>query len=131
MTHVMRAGDLIGLPVVSIATGEDVAEIRDVVYDASRHRLLGFTLNKRGFFAGRLRDVLGAGSVAAIGGDAVMVSDETAITESENPRELEDSAATRLGDRKPRALGRRQQPRHRLGRDHRDRRGGPRPSGMR
>ena len=48
MTHVMRAGDLIGLPVVSIAAGEDVAEISDVVYDSSHHRILGFTLNKRG-----------------------------------------------------------------------------------
>lgn len=81
MTHVMRAGDLIGLPVVSIASGEDVAEIRDVVYDASQHRLLGFTLNKRGALAGRLKDALAADSVAAIGSAAVMVADESDISD--------------------------------------------------
>ena len=30
-----------GLPVVSIASGEDVAEVRDVVYDGEAHRLVG------------------------------------------------------------------------------------------
>ena len=67
MTHLLRAGDLIGLPVVSIATGEDLAEVRDVIYDGSEHRLLGFTLNKRGMFAGRLKEVLTAESVTGIG----------------------------------------------------------------
>lgn len=37
MTHLVRAGDLVGLPVVSIGSGEDIAEVRDVVYDADEH----------------------------------------------------------------------------------------------
>ena len=82
MTHLLRAGDLIGHPVVSIATGEDLAEVRDVVYDGGEHRLLGFTLNKRGAFAGRLKQVLAAESVTGIGADALMVDDETAIAEA-------------------------------------------------
>ena len=56
--NLVRARDVMGLPVVSIATGEDVAEVRDVVYDGEAHQLIGFTLNKRGRFAGRLKTVL-------------------------------------------------------------------------
>jgi len=69
MTLVMRASAMIGLPVVSINSGEDIAEIRDVVYDADAHRLIGFTLNKRGrgLFSGRMSDVLPAEGLAAIG----------------------------------------------------------------
>lgn len=41
MRNVLRASDLIGLPVVSILSGEDVAEVRDVVYDSEAHQLRG------------------------------------------------------------------------------------------
>lgn len=101
MTHVMRASDLIGLPVVAISSGEDVAEIRDVVYDSSAHELLGFTLNKRGLFSGRLKDVLPAHALSAIGADAVMVADEAAITDSGTPRSLDKpgDATSVLGNR--------------------------------
>ncbi len=101
MAHLIRAGDLIGHPVVAIDSGEDVAEVRDVVYDAGKHRLVGFTLNKRGIFAGRLKDVLPATSISAIGADAVMIADESQITESEQPEALEspgDSASV-IGNR--------------------------------
>ena len=87
MTHLLRAGDLIGLPVVSIATGEDVAEVRDVIYDGGEHRLLGFTLNKRGAFAGRLKEVLVAESVTGIGPDALMIDDNEAIGETADDQE--------------------------------------------
>jgi uncharacterized protein YrrD len=101
MTHVMRASELIGLPVVSILTGEDVAEVRDVVYDSERHRLLGFTLNKRGFLAGRMKDVLPASALAAVGPDAVMVADEAAISDSGTPASLErpGAATSVIGNR--------------------------------
>ncbi len=77
----LRGTDLTGLPVVSIAVGEALANIKDVVYSPDRGALLGFTLNKRGFLSGPMRDVLAFGDVMAIGRDAVMVSDETAVTE--------------------------------------------------
>lgn len=101
MTHVMRASELIGLPVVSIASGEDVAEIRDVIYDSDAHRLIGFTLNKRGMFSGRMKDVLPAAALAAVGADAVMVANEAAITESGTPEALDTPGATKsvLGNR--------------------------------
>lgn len=102
MSHVMRASDLIGLPVVSIASGEDVAEVRDVVYDAHGHRLVGFTLNKRGRLSGPLKQVLAADALAAVGADAVMIADEGAITESrDGPAALQDpgAAASVVGNR--------------------------------
>lgn len=102
MTHVMRASDLIGLPVVSIASGEDVAEVRDVVYDAGGHRLIGFTLNKRGMLSGRLKAVLPTESLASVGADAVMIADDTAITAAEDsPTALQDpgAAASVMGNR--------------------------------
>ncbi len=80
--NLIRARDVMGLPVVSIASGEDVCEVRDVVYDGEAHRLVGFTLNKRGRFAGRLKSVLSAESVAAIGPDAVMIEAEAAIDDT-------------------------------------------------
>lgn len=100
--NLMRASDVMGLPVVSIASGEDVAEVRDVVYDGEAHRLVGFTLNKRGFFAGRLKAVLAADSVAAIGRDAVMIESESEIDEQDAaPASLQDLGGARpvLGNR--------------------------------
>ncbi|MCB1026717.1 MAG: PRC-barrel domain-containing protein [Microthrixaceae bacterium] len=102
MTHLLRAGDLIGHPVVSIATGEDIAEVRDVVYDADRHRLLGFTLNKRGVFAGRMKEVLAAEAVTGIGADALMVADDSAITDTapgEEPLRHPKDASQVVGNR--------------------------------
>ncbi len=80
--RLVRATDVIGLPVVTIAGGDDIAEIRDVVYDASNHALIGFTLNKRGWFRGTLKAVLAADDIDAIGGDAVMVAADDALTDS-------------------------------------------------
>jgi uncharacterized protein YrrD len=95
--NLVRARDVMGLPVVSIASGEDVCEIRDVVYDGEAHRLVGFTLNKRGRFAGRLKSVLTAESVAAIGPDAVMIETESAIDDSAG----EASGLADLGSARP------------------------------
>jgi uncharacterized protein YrrD len=77
----LRGTDLNGLPVVSIADGDALAEVKDVVYSPERGVLLGFTLNKRGFFSGTMKAVLAYDDIAAIGRDAVMVADPTAVTE--------------------------------------------------
>jgi len=83
--RLMRARDVTGLPVVTIVGGDDIAEIRDVVYDAGSHSLIGFTLNKRGWFRGTLKGVLAATDIEGIGADAVMVHDDAALTESSTP----------------------------------------------
>lgn len=68
-----------GLPVVTVGGGEDVAEVRDLIYDPEAGRVVGLTLNKRGFLAGRRREVLPAATIHAIGGGAVMVEDESSL----------------------------------------------------
>jgi uncharacterized protein YrrD len=73
-----------GLPVVTIAGGEDVAEVRDVIYSPEAGRVVGLTLNKRGFLSGRRREVLPAETIHAIGLDAVMIDDETSLILPEN-----------------------------------------------
>lgn len=78
--RLLRAGEIIGMPVVTIDGGEDVAEVKDVVYDGANHQLVGFTLNKRGWFRGTLSDVLDATQIAAVGGDAVMVDSDTDLS---------------------------------------------------
>ena len=84
-SRVMRASEVSGLPVVTINGGDDVAEIKDVVFDGTNHRLVGFTLNKRGWFRGKLRQQLPASSVVAIGPDAVMVADDSDLEDPKVP----------------------------------------------
>ncbi len=75
----VRATSLVKLPVVTTSTGEALAEIRDVIYVPEVGKIVGFTLNKRGFLSGRLKQVLGAPQIHAIGRDAVMVSDASVL----------------------------------------------------
>ncbi len=85
----IRGRDLIGQPVVEIRTGDDLAEIKDVIFDATGGRLTGFTLRKRGFFGRRLKNVLPIDSVASVGTHAVMVESSDAIT---HPDDAPDDA---------------------------------------
>lgn len=80
MSRLVLASGLNRLPVVTISGGEDVAEVRDVVYSPEAGHLVGFTLNKRGFLRGRMKEVLPAESVAAVGPDAVMITDDDCLT---------------------------------------------------
>lgn len=93
--QVVRATEVSGLPVVTIDGGEDVAEIKDVVFDGTNHRLIGFTLNKRGFFSGALRSQLPADAIESIGAHAVMVASEGDLHEpADAPDELTGDAPT-------------------------------------
>ena len=78
MTRLMRTSKLAKLPVVTMA-GEDVAQIKDVVYAAGGGEVGGFTLAGRGLFAGPLKQSLAWSSVASLGADAVMIADEDAL----------------------------------------------------
>jgi uncharacterized protein YrrD len=95
----VRARELVKRPVVTL-TGEDVAEIKDVVYDASTGAVTGFTLNGRGLFAGPLKVALPLAAVTAIGRDGVMIADESVLV---SRRDVADAADVRdrnvLGNR--------------------------------
>ena len=88
----LRATEINGLPVVSIADGEALADVKDVVYDPDQGSLVGFTLNKRGFLKGPMKAVLPMSSVAAIGRDAVMVAGTDACEEKGSGAAAEVSA---------------------------------------
>ncbi len=80
----MRATSLVGLPVVTTSSGEALAETRDVIYVPDLGRVVGFTLNKRGRLAGRMKHPLAMSQVHAVGRDAVMISDAGALDAGEN-----------------------------------------------
>lgn len=93
MNLLVRATELVGRPVVTLA-GEDVAQVKDVVYDGYGGVVSGFTLNGRGRFAGPLKVALPWTSVTALGRDAVMIQDEDVLTgrgEVVQPADIRDS----------------------------------------
>jgi len=86
MHLLMTASQINGLPVVTLG-GDDVAEVRDVIYSPEAGRLVGLTLNKRGFLSGQRRELLPASSVHALGRDAVMVADASCLVLPEDAPE--------------------------------------------
>ncbi len=74
MSRLMRASDVSGRPVVTLA-GEDVAQIKDIVYSGAGGVVGGFTLAGRRRFSGPLKVALSWSSVMALGPDAVMIRD--------------------------------------------------------
>jgi sporulation protein YlmC with PRC-barrel domain len=81
MTLLVRASELIGTPVVTL-DGDDIGEVKDVVLGLERTALVGFTLRGRGRLSGPLRSSLPWTAVHAVGRDAVMVEDGSAVGES-------------------------------------------------
>lgn len=75
----MYGADLIGRPIVDGSTGNDLAEVKDVMFDTSRGTISGFTLRKRGFLGRRMKVVLPIGEVAGVGTHAVMVESSEAL----------------------------------------------------
>ncbi len=90
----VRAGDLIGRPVVTLG-GEQVGELKDVVLGLGRGVLVGFTLRNPGFLGGPRRETLPWASVHAIGSDAVMVPGPEALA---SPDELAAGAGHQTVD---------------------------------
>ncbi|MGI8665807.1 MAG: PRC-barrel domain-containing protein [Jatrophihabitans sp.] len=74
----MRTSEVTKRPVVTMA-GEDVAQIKDIVYAARGGAVGGFTLSGRGLFSGPLKLSLPWSAVAGLGADAVIIADDTAL----------------------------------------------------
>ena len=79
MSVLLRVNEIVERPVVTLQ-GDDVAQVRDVVFVDADGAIAGFTLAKRGLLGGRMKEVLPWGSVVGLGPDAVMVADEQALT---------------------------------------------------
>jgi uncharacterized protein YrrD len=80
MSALLRGKDVSGLPVVDLSTGEDIAEIRDLIFDPAAGVVGGFTLAKRGFLGRRMREVLPVDAVHSLGTHAVTVDSAAALT---------------------------------------------------
>ena len=80
MSVLLRAAELIKRPVVTLA-GDDVAQIKDVIYSSESGELAGFTLNGRGLFAGPMRKTLPWKNVHGLGLDAVMIRDQSSLAD--------------------------------------------------
>lgn len=81
MTALLCGRDVSGFPVVDISTGEDLAEVRDLIFNPSRGEIEGFTLGKRGLFGGRRREVLPVEAIRSVGTHAVTVASAEAISD--------------------------------------------------
>ncbi len=78
MTVLLRAAEVVGRPVVTLA-GEDVAQVKDVVYAGGSGEVAGFTLNGRGLFSGPLKTALAWGQVRGLGREALVIVDEQVL----------------------------------------------------
>jgi sporulation protein YlmC with PRC-barrel domain len=77
----MRTSEITKRPVVTLA-GEDVAQVKDIVYAADGGSVQGFTLAGRGLFSGPLKQALAWSAVEALGAHAVMIRDESVLEPS-------------------------------------------------
>lgn len=96
MKELVRGTDLVGLPIVTLA-GDDVAEVRDVMFDGDAGHIVGFTLNKRGRLRGRMKEVLTREQVTAVGPAAVMIDPTTVLGPA--PIETSERGGNVLADR--------------------------------
>jgi sporulation protein YlmC with PRC-barrel domain len=80
MSLLMRASEIAKRPVVTLL-GEDVAQIKDIVYADGGGQIGGFTLNGRGRLSGPMKVSLAWGAVVALGPDAVMIEDESVLVD--------------------------------------------------
>lgn len=97
MTYLLRASEITKRPVVTFA-GEDVAQVKDLVYSAGGGELGGFTLAGRGLFAGPLKSSLRWADVAGLGGDAVMIASEDALVPQQDLFDRSASSGGSGGD---------------------------------
>lgn len=72
MSTLLRASELAQRVVVTFG-GEDIAQIKDVVYAANGGHIGSFTLAGRGLFAGPLKVALPWSGVVALGPDALII----------------------------------------------------------
>ena len=85
MSILLRSSEINKLPVVTFA-GEDIAQVKDIMYAAHGGQVGGFTLNGRGLFSGPMKTALPWENVVGLGPDAVVIRDEDALTPTESLR---------------------------------------------
>ena len=79
MTRLVRATELMGLPVVTLDTATAPGEIRDVLFDPARARVVAFTVRGRGLLSPPLVGLLPSSAIRAVGRSAVMISSDASL----------------------------------------------------
>lgn len=79
----MKKGtDLIGKAIIAYDTGRRIARVQDLIFDQGDNQLLGFLVDESGLF--RSARVLPLGAVKAIGPNAIVVADNSAIASAKD-----------------------------------------------
>ncbi|SDO63261.1 Uncharacterized protein YrrD, contains PRC-barrel domain [Nakamurella panacisegetis] len=94
MSTLIRASEIIQKAVVTFA-GEDVAQVKDIVYAANGGQIGAFTLAGRGMFAGPLRVALPWTAVVGLGPDAVVIESEDVLVPLAEAFEADDTGSGR------------------------------------
>lgn len=81
----MDVKEVQGRPVVTIATGEKIGEVDDVVVDGQDRRVAAFRVSSGGFLS-RQHHYLPFGAIKTIGDDAVMIQTADALQQSYGDR---------------------------------------------
>ncbi|MGP3966295.1 PRC-barrel domain-containing protein [Streptomyces sp. 6N223] len=87
----VRASEIVKKPVVTLG-GEDVGQVKDIVFDPARGSVRCFTLSGRGLLAGPLKRALLWEKVHALGPDAVVIPDERALEDDDRAAKMPRSA---------------------------------------
>lgn len=73
----IKASTTIGLPVISIQTGEKINTLKEVIYDGASNQVKAFVVDEKGWFHGA--KIISMNDIQSIGEDAIMVTTEEAI----------------------------------------------------
>lgn len=79
MTRLVRATELMGLPVVARDTSATVGEIRDVLFDPARSRVVAFTVRGQGLLSPPLIGLLPSSAVHSIDDNAVLIPTDASL----------------------------------------------------
>lgn len=79
MSQLMTATRIVGLPVVDLATCTAHGTVREIIYHPYEGALTHFTLSQPGFWGRKAMEYLPVTAVRAIGRDAVMIEDRSAL----------------------------------------------------
>ncbi len=79
MSRLARAAELIGMPIVALDSATTAGEVKDVLVDPGRSRVIGFTVRGQGLLSSPMVGMLPRENVHAIGRDALMITAEESI----------------------------------------------------
>ncbi len=85
--HMYKGNDIIGKPIIAYDTGAIIEQIKDVLFDGPKKKILGFLVGEEGVFS--KAKILPFSSVKSIGKDAVTIDGDQAIIEAKKDTRLE------------------------------------------